>query len=52
MKNELGLNSASNYLSGRILNDHLATIIITDKSEGLFITDCTDTIFGPVGKCH
>ena len=44
-KNELGLNSASNYLSGRILNDHLAIIIITDTSEGLYITDFTDTTF-------
>ena len=28
-----------------MLNDHLAIIIITDKSEGLFITDYTDTTF-------
>ena len=44
-KNELGLNSASDYLSGGILNDHFAIIIITDTSEGLFITDFTDTTF-------
>ena len=25
--------------------EYLAIIIITDKSEGLFITDCTDTTF-------
>ena len=44
-KNELGLNSASDYLSGGILNDHFAIVIITDTSEGLFITDFTDTTF-------
>ena len=27
------------------MNDHLAIIIITDTSEGLYITDCTDATF-------